>query len=80
MAIGTSYPIALWRAMIGSALTRQRKGRYGHAARDLTACANANANADAAITDYGSHSTHATYTAALAEAHPRKASFWAQFP
>ncbi|MBU2960747.1 hypothetical protein KO516_07925 [Citreicella sp. C3M06] len=37
MAIETSYPIALWRAMIGFALTRQRKGR---AARHLTACAN----------------------------------------
>lgn len=65
--------VLLWRAMIDFALTRQRKGRYAHAARHLIACA----TADAAITDYGPHPTHTTYHAALAEAHPRKASFWA---
>lgn len=64
--------VLLWRAMIDFALTRQRKGRYGHAARHLQSCA----EADSAITDYGPHLSHVDYMADLRAHHARKASFW----
>ena len=66
--------VLLWRAMIDFALTRQRKGRYGHAARHLAACA----TADATIADYEGHPDHAIYHADLRERHARKTSFWEQ--
>jgi CBS domain-containing protein len=64
--------VLLWRAMIGFALTRQRKGRYGHAARHMQACA----EADMRITDYGPHLAHADYVDQLTQEHARKVSFW----
>ncbi|CUH78605.1 DUF6880 family protein [Tropicibacter naphthalenivorans] len=64
--------VLLWRAMIDFALTRQRKGRYGHAAGHLVACA----EADSGITDYGPHLSHADYLAALQDTHARKRAFW----
>lgn len=73
--LAATHPLSavlLWRAMIDFALTRARKGRYGHAARHLMACE----AADALIEDYGSHASHAAYLADLSERHARKAAFW----
>lgn len=69
------HAVLLWRAMIDFALTRNRKGRFGHAARHLASCA----AADAFITDYGPHPPHTAYFQTLSERHTRKASFWESF-
>ncbi|MEI4473535.1 DUF6880 family protein [Frigidibacter sp. MR17.24] len=64
--------VLLWRALIDFSLTQQRKGRYGHAARHLQSCA----EADTRIADYGPHPSHDVYQQALHEVHARKSSFW----
>ncbi|WP_369820198.1 DUF6880 family protein, partial [Thioclava sp. SK-1] len=66
--------VLLWRALIDYALTHQRKGRYGHAARHLQSCA----EADTRISDYGPHLSHAAYLKTLEDTHARKSSFWAE--
>lgn len=77
-ALSPAHPlhaVLLWRAMIDFALTRNRKGRYPHAARHLASCA----VADATIADYGASRSHAAYFHALSERHARKASFWSNY-
>jgi hypothetical protein len=74
-ALVAAHPLAavlLWRAMIDFALTKARAGRYGHAARHLASCA----EADMAITDYSGHPAHETYLDGLRAAHGRKSAFW----
>ncbi|WP_349295698.1 DUF6880 family protein (plasmid) [Thioclava sp. 'Guangxiensis'] len=60
----------LWRALIDFALTQQRKGRYGHAARHLQSCA----EADTRISDYRPHLSHAAYLQALEDTHAHLAA------
>lgn len=74
-ALVGAHPLAavlLWRAMIDFALTRARGGRYGHAARHLSACA----GVDVAIADYGGHPNHDVYLSDLKRDHGRKTAFW----
>jgi hypothetical protein len=74
-ALAPEHPLAavlLWRAMILFALEKARSGRYNHAARHLSACA----EADAHIIDYGAHPDHSTFVTGLRAHHGRKTGFW----
>lgn len=66
--------VLVWRAMILFALEKARSGRYGHAARHLASCA----QADTAIVDYGGHPDHAAFVDALRKTHGRKSAFWSR--
>jgi hypothetical protein len=63
---------ALYRALIDDILARARSAAYGHAARYL---ARLDALADRVEPELGLVD-HATYRAALKQAHGRKAAFW----
>ena len=74
-ALSSAHPLAavlVWRSMIEFALERARSSRYGHAARHLAACA----EADAAIGDYAGHPEHHVFIQDLQNAHGRKSAFW----
>ncbi|MBS0123119.1 hypothetical protein KB874_03145 [Aestuariicoccus sp. KMU-90] len=75
--LAPEHPLAavlVWRAMIRFALEKARSGRYGHASRHLTSCA----QADAAIDDYSGHPDHQAFIAGLRGAHGRKSVFWSR--
>ncbi|SMX50017.1 DUF6880 family protein [Maliponia aquimaris] len=75
--LAPEHPLAavlVWRAMIRFALEKARSGRYGHAARHLASCV----QADQAIVDYGEHPDHQAFVAALRTAHGRKSAFWSR--
>lgn len=74
-ALEVKHPLAatlVLRAMIDFALEKARAKRYPHAARHLQACAGLAKR----TTDFGSHSDHESYVAALKARHGGKADFW----
>lgn len=76
-ALSSTHPLAavlIWRSMIEFALERARSSRYGHAARHLGACA----EADAAISGYDGHAEYDAFIQSLRNAHGRKSAFWAR--
>ncbi|WP_409996943.1 DUF6880 family protein [Leisingera daeponensis] len=76
-ALSSAQPLAavlIWRSMIEFALERARSSRYGHAARHLASCA----DADAAIGNYQGRPEHDAFIQGLRKAHQRKAAFWAR--
>ncbi|MBO9448893.1 hypothetical protein J7426_01390 [Tropicibacter sp. R16_0] len=69
------HPLAatlVWRSMITFALQNNRTKRYRHAARHLASCA----QADTAITDYGTFQSHEAFFDDLRRSHPQKHAFW----
>lgn len=69
------HPLAatlVWRSMITFALQNNRTTRYRHAARHLASCA----DAEMAITDYGTLQNHDAFVSDLRRKHPRKNAFW----
>ncbi|WP_120632623.1 DUF6880 family protein [Ruegeria sp. EL01] len=78
-ALEGDHPLAATlarRAMILDTLENKRSKRYRYAAKHLAECS----SSDRQISEYGSHPTHAGFTASLRKTHPRKTAFWDRVP
>ena len=74
-ALEAGHPLAatlMRRAMVLDTLSGGKSKRYRHAARHLAECQ----SCDAAIEDFGDHSTHAEFLELLKQEHGRKHGFW----
>ncbi|CAA7615632.1 conserved hypothetical protein [Magnetospirillum sp. LM-5] len=74
-ALSARHPLAatvLHRALIDFALTRNRTGRYKHAARHLLECS----SLSSAIDDFAVFEAHDAYVTRLKREHGKKSSFW----
>jgi hypothetical protein len=74
-ALAGKHPLAatlVLRAMIDFALSRNRTGRYRHAARHLLECG----SLASSVPDWGTTQPHDAYVARLRAKHGRRASFW----
>jgi hypothetical protein len=73
--LAAKFPLAatvVLRSMIDFSLTKNRSGRYKHAARHLLDCSSLASR----IEDFGIFEPHDAYEARLRRMHGRKSSFW----
>ena len=74
-ALAAKHPLAailVLRSMIDFSLTKNRTGRYKHAARHFRDCESLSAG----VADFGTYERHGAYVARLRLEHGRKSSFW----